>query len=102
MAQDNIIKVKFQSDGDKGLIKAIEKLDAVHKKLTKAQENLIDVGKKGGRANVNAINTLRRYNARLKENNLTLKDLNIKPNDVEQGMSKWLWRFRDGGEFAKL
>lgn len=77
MAQDNIIKVKFQSDGDKGLIKAIEKLDAVHKKLTKAQENLIDVGKKGGRANVNAINTLRRYNARLKENNLTLKDLNI-------------------------
>tara|TARA_B100001057_G_C22697605_1_gene890372 strand:- start:39 stop:980 length:942 start_codon:yes stop_codon:yes gene_type:complete len=35
-------------------------------------------------------------------NHLTLKDLNIKPNDVEQGMSKWLWRFRDGGEFAKL
>ena len=33
-------------------------------------------------------------------NHLTLKDLNIKPNDVEQGMSKWLWRFRDGGEFA--
>ena len=35
-------------------------------------------------------------------NHLTLKDLNIKPNDVEQAMSKWLWRFRDGGEFAKL
>ena len=33
---------------------------------------------------------------------LTLKDLNIKPRDVEQAMSKWLWRFRDGGEFAKL
>ena len=28
-------------------------------------------------------------------NNLTLKDLNIKPEDVEQSMSKWLWRFRD-------
>ena len=33
---------------------------------------------------------------------LTLKDLNIKPNDVEQAMSKWLWRFRAGGEFAKI
>ena len=77
MAQDNVIKIKFKSDGDKGLVQAIEKLDAVHKKLTKAQENLIDVGKKGGRANVNAINTLRRYNERLKKNNLTLKDLNL-------------------------
>ena len=35
-------------------------------------------------------------------NHLTLKDLNIKPNDVEQAMSKWLWRFRSGGEFAKI
>ena len=74
---DNTIKIKFISDGDKGLVKAIEKLDAVHKKLTKAQENLIDVGKKGGRANVKAINTLRRYNDLLKKNNLTLKDIGI-------------------------
>lgn len=74
---DNIIKIKFLSDGDKGLVKAIEKLDIVHKKLTQAQENLIDVGKKGGRANVNAINTLRKYNELLKKNNLTLKDLNL-------------------------
>ena len=35
-------------------------------------------------------------------NHLTLKDLNIKPADVEQAMAKWLWRFRDGGEFAKI
>jgi len=35
-------------------------------------------------------------------NHLTLEDLNIKPEDVEQAMSKWLWRFRDGGEFAKI
>ncbi len=35
-------------------------------------------------------------------NYLSLKDLNIKPEDVEQSMSKWLWRFRDGGEFAKI
>jgi uncharacterized protein YbjT (DUF2867 family) len=35
-------------------------------------------------------------------NHLTLEDLNIKPDDVEQVMSKWLWRFRDGGEFAKI
>ena len=35
-------------------------------------------------------------------NHLTLEDLNIKPDDVEQAMSKWLWRFRDGGEFAKI
>ena len=34
-------------------------------------------------------------------NYLTLKDLNIKPVDVETEMKKWLWRFRDGGEFAK-
>ena len=34
-------------------------------------------------------------------NHLTLNDLNIKPVDVEQVMSKWLWRFRSGGEFAK-
>jgi len=34
-------------------------------------------------------------------NNLTLNDLNIKPTDVEEAMKKWLWRFRDGGQFAK-
>ena len=33
---------------------------------------------------------------------LTLKDLNIKPSDVEVEMKKWLWRFKDGGEFAKV
>ena len=35
-------------------------------------------------------------------NYLTLQDLNIKPSDVEEAMKKWLWRFRDGGEFAKV
>ena len=35
-------------------------------------------------------------------NHLTLKDLNIKPEDVLQSMPKWLWRFRNGGEFAKI
>ena len=35
-------------------------------------------------------------------NHLTLKDLNIKPDDVEKVMPKWLWRFRSGGEFAKI
>jgi NADH dehydrogenase len=34
-------------------------------------------------------------------NHLTLKDLNVKPSDVEETMKKWLWRFRDGGQFAK-
>jgi uncharacterized protein YbjT (DUF2867 family) len=33
---------------------------------------------------------------------LTLKDLNIKPTDVQKAMPKWLWRFRAGGEFAKI
>ncbi len=33
---------------------------------------------------------------------LTLKDLNIKPVDVEKEMEKWLWRYRSGGEFAKV
>ena len=35
-------------------------------------------------------------------NHLTLKDLNIKPVDVETEMEKWLWRYRSGGEFAKV
>jgi uncharacterized protein YbjT (DUF2867 family) len=32
---------------------------------------------------------------------LTLKDLNINPADVEEAMKKWLWRYKDGGQFAK-
>ena len=35
-------------------------------------------------------------------NHLTLQDLNVKPSDVEEAMKKWLWRFRDGGQFAKV
>ena len=34
-------------------------------------------------------------------NYLTLKDLDIDPADVEEEMKKWLWRYRDGGQFAK-
>ena len=34
-------------------------------------------------------------------NYLTLKDLDINPTDVEEAMSKWLWRYKDGGQFAK-
>ena len=34
-------------------------------------------------------------------NNLSLKNLNINPIDVENEMKKWLWRYKDGGEFAK-
>ena len=30
-----------------------------------------------------------------------LEDLNVSPSDVEEEMKKWLWRYRDGGEFAK-
>ena len=32
---------------------------------------------------------------------LTLEDLNIKPDDVEKKMQKWLWRFREKGQFAE-
>ncbi len=35
-------------------------------------------------------------------NHLTIKDLNIKTTDVEKEMEKWLWRYRSGGEFAKI
>ena len=31
----------------------------------------------------------------------TLKDLNINPQDVEETMNKWLWRYKDGGQFSK-
>ena len=34
-------------------------------------------------------------------NHLTLKDLDIDPSDVEEEMKKWLWRYKDGGQFAK-
>jgi len=34
-------------------------------------------------------------------NHLTLKDLDINPLDVEEEMNKWLWRYREGGQFAK-
>ena len=35
------------------------------------------------------------------EKYLSFKDLDIKPSNVEIAMQKWLWRFRDGGEFAR-
>ena len=34
-------------------------------------------------------------------NYLTLKDLDISPTDVEDAMKKWLWRYKDGGQFSK-
>ena len=35
-------------------------------------------------------------------NFLSLKDLDLKPSDVEEEMKKWLWRYREGGQFAKV
>ena len=35
-------------------------------------------------------------------NHMTLQDLNVKPSDIEEAMKKWLWRYKDGGEFAKV
>ena len=35
-------------------------------------------------------------------NHSSLKDLGIEPTDVEKAMKKWLWRFREGGQFAKI
>ncbi len=35
------------------------------------------------------------------DNNLTLKDLDIEPSNVEEEMKKWLWRYKSGGQFAK-
>ena len=35
-------------------------------------------------------------------NHLTLENLNIKPTSIEKEMEKWLWRYRSGGEFAKV
>ena len=34
-------------------------------------------------------------------NHLVLNNLEIKPSDVEEAMKKWLWRYKDGGQFAK-
>ena len=34
-------------------------------------------------------------------NHLTLRDLDIDPADIEEAMKKWLWRYKDGGQFAK-
>ncbi len=35
-------------------------------------------------------------------NELDIKDLNINPKDVEEKMSTWLYRYRSGGQFAKV
>ena len=35
-------------------------------------------------------------------NHLTLQDLDMNPSDVEEAMKKWLWRYKDGGQFAKV
>ena len=35
-------------------------------------------------------------------NHLNIKDLDIKTSDVEEAMKKWLWRYKDGGQFAKV
>ena len=35
-------------------------------------------------------------------NKLDIKDLNINPKDVEEKMSTWLYRYRSGGQFAKV
>jgi len=35
-------------------------------------------------------------------NHMTLEDLNVNPSDVEEAMKIWLWRYKDGGEFAKV
>ena len=35
-------------------------------------------------------------------NFLTLNDLEITPSDIEVEMKKWLWRYKDGGQFAKV
>ena len=32
---------------------------------------------------------------------LTLQDLGINPADVEEEKKKWLWRYKEGGQFAK-
>ena len=34
-------------------------------------------------------------------NHLTLKDLDINPTDIEEAMKEWLWRYKEGGQFAK-
>ena len=35
-------------------------------------------------------------------NHLSLEDLDIRPSEVEEAMKKWLWRHKDGGQFAKV
>jgi NADH dehydrogenase len=34
-------------------------------------------------------------------NHLSLKDLNINPSNVEEAMKKWLWRYKEGGQFSR-
>jgi NADH dehydrogenase len=35
-------------------------------------------------------------------NHQNLNDLDIKPLDVEEAMKKWLWRYKEGGQFSKV
>ena len=34
-------------------------------------------------------------------NHLSLKDLKINPSNVEEAMKKWLWRYKEGGQFSR-
>jgi hypothetical protein len=69
MALDNKITVKFVPDGDKRLIKAIEKLDSVHRKLTDAQHNLVESSKRAHRLNNQHIIAYKRYTEAVKKQN---------------------------------
>ena len=69
MALDNKIIVKFVPDGDKRLIKAIEKLDSVHRKLTDAQHNLVESSKRAHRLNNQHIIAYKRYTEAVKKQN---------------------------------
>jgi hypothetical protein len=69
MALDNKITVKFVPDGDKRLIKAIEKLDSVHRKLTDTQHKLVESSKRAHRLNNQHIIAYKRYTEAVKKQN---------------------------------
>lgn len=85
MALDNKITVKFIPDGDKKLIKAIEKLDSVHRKLTDAQQNLVEGGKRAHRLNNQHIIAYKRYTDAVKKQNLEIeKEINAQKTRNKQ------------------
>jgi uncharacterized protein YbjT (DUF2867 family) len=97
---------KIISFGDmvKSILKTINKKNLVIKMpmpLARLQSKILNLLPIPPILTEDQCNILSEADNLVSEKYLTLKDLDIQPTDIETAMKKWLWRYIDGGEFAK-